>query len=165
MTATRRPVLRTDAEIARLLAPLQHPDRVSEGEWQTIVTTLLDWYGWTWNHNRRAVVKGRWVTNTSSKGYPDLHAVRPPWCIFLELKAVRHDVKPGQRKWVRLLQRCGGNVAAFFATPRDAAHVVALISDPDAYFATRHPSRCPGCGIPGGSHTLACPVATNPDQG
>lgn len=129
--ATRRPVLMDDRKLATILAPLAHPERVSEGQWKEIVKALLAGYGWKWSHFPPGkTVRGKWIT-AGSPGFPDFMAVKGSRVIFLELKTVKGKLRPGQGPWLRCLQAVGGNVEAWVVTPAQARHLVALLAEED----------------------------------
>lgn len=61
-------------------------------------------HGWRWDHAKRAVVpqkgtQGRWMTPTT-KGRPDILALRDGFQLVAELKIVGQYPKPAQREWL-----------------------------------------------------------------
>lgn len=73
-------------------------------------------------HVRRAQVKGRWITNTSSPGVPDRWFLRPPRLVVLECKTVKGAATPEQREWIAGLQQVPG-VEAYIVDPRDTDEI------------------------------------------
>lgn len=114
----------THARMVKLLAPLQHPDRVPEAQWQKIVHALLDAYGWRRLHIPPVKVGVRWIT-PGRRGFPDVCAVHPAGvCLVLELKTNAARVTDAdQQRWMTLwrgvARRAPGVVEAFVARPSD----------------------------------------------
>jgi len=118
-------------QLARQAEQLPAAD-ISEDQFQAWVIERATAAGWVLQfHVRRAKVKGRWVTNTSSAGVPDLWLLRPSTgqLVVLELKA--WDGKPSdeQKRWVAGLQKVAG-VEAYIVSPRDADAVLRLLARP-----------------------------------
>ena len=107
---------------------------LSETEWQEWVVARATERGWEVCHHRPAMVRGRWITNTSSPGFPDLTLLRASTgqLVFLELKRERGSkMKPGQAEWIAGLQQVPG-VEAYIVKPSDAADVLELLGPPSA---------------------------------
>lgn len=61
--------------------------RMTEAQWQQVVTDLAHACGFGCNHHRRSIGKGhRWTTATSVVGWPDLTIYGHGRLIFAELK-------------------------------------------------------------------------------
>jgi len=95
---------------------------ITEAEWLRSVGDALDLTAWAWIHHRPARrAQGKWTTPTqgnSAKGFPDIVAVRPPRCLWLELKTERGRVSPEQDDWLERL-RASGQEAYVIRLPRD----------------------------------------------
>jgi hypothetical protein len=111
-----------------------HVADMSEDQYQAWIEERAAERGWIQQfHVRRAQVKGRWVTNTSSPGVPDLWLLRPTTgqLLVLEVKAQDGTASPDQRRWIAGLQRVPG-VEAYIVRPSDAEHVLAKLARPAA---------------------------------
>lgn len=73
--------------------------RISEKEWQTTVTDLAKVYGWMVFHQLDS--------RGTEAGWPDLVLIRPPECLFVELKSERGRVRPEQSLVLESLAACG----------------------------------------------------------
>lgn len=105
---------------------------ISEAAYQTWIEHTATGLGWALQfHVRRSQVKGRWVTNTSSPGVPDLWLCHPGHgaLLVLEVKAERGAPSPEQLQWIASLQRVPG-VRAYVVRPSQAPKVVGLLADP-----------------------------------
>lgn len=109
-----------------------HVADMSEDQYQAWIVERATERGWVLQfHVRRAQVKGRWVTNTSSTGVPDLWLLRPTTgqLLVLEVKAQDGKPSPEQNRWVAGLQRVPG-VEAYVVRPSDADAVLAKLARP-----------------------------------
>lgn len=110
---------------------------MTEAQWQAWIVERATAAGWVLQfHVERAQVKGgRWITNTSSPGVPDLWLLRPSTgqLVVLEVKAQRDKTNPErraqQRKWLHGLQQVAG-VEAYEVRPSDASEVLLLLARP-----------------------------------
>jgi hypothetical protein len=118
---------------ARVAAQLPLTD-MTEAQFQAWVVEKATQAGWVLQfHVQRAQVKGgRWVTNTSTPGVPDLWLLRPATgqLVVLELKAQRGRATPEQQAWVAGLQQVPG-VEAFIVRPSDAPELLHLLAAPN----------------------------------
>lgn len=87
-----------------------------ESAWQTTWQEALDGTGWTWLHVRPAILpakgtggKGRWLTPTT-KGFPDLLALRDGHLLVVELKIDGRYPAPAQRVWLELFALVPGSL-------------------------------------------------------
>lgn len=106
---------------------------LSEAEWQAWVIRLARRYGWLAVVHRPAMVKGRWITNTSHP-VPDLMLIRASTgeIGFLELKKeLRWEWKPGQEELLAQLAACPGLAFVRMARPSDYADVIRLLAPRD----------------------------------
>lgn len=77
---------------------------------------------------------GKFITTTSSPGFPDLWCLWPGYLVVLELKRdrktkgqkARYEV---QQRWINGLQGIGAGVEAFFAYPEISEEVLTLLID------------------------------------
>lgn len=74
----------------------------SEKPFQEQVLELARLSGWRCYHTHDS--------RRSAAGFPDLVMVRPPVVLFAELKAEDGRLRPGQRGWLGVLERCPGVV-------------------------------------------------------
>lgn len=110
---------------------------MTEAQWQAWIVERATAAGWVLQfHVERSQVKGgRWITNTSSPGVPDLWLLRPSTgqLVVLEVKAQRDKTKPErraqQRAWVHGLQQVAG-VEAYEVRPSDASELLLLLARP-----------------------------------
>lgn len=72
---------------------------------------------------------GRWVTSTSSPGFPDVWLVRTGRLVVLELKSRDGRPRPGQPEWIADLATVPG-VISRFAGPDDWPAVQAILTEP-----------------------------------
>lgn len=120
------------ARLARQAEQLPARD-LSEDQYQAWIVARAIATGWVHQfHVRRAQVKGRWLTNTSTTGVPDLWLLRPATgqLVVLEVKAWNGRPSPEQQAWIAGLQQVAG-VEAYIVGPADATEVLALLAHPD----------------------------------
>jgi Holliday junction resolvase len=103
----------------------------SEAQWMVTIGDALDLTGWAWIHHRPAHRKhGKWTTPTqgnSSKGFPDIVAVRSPRVLWIEVKTNAGRAIPEQKQWVESL-RSSDQEAHVLHFPRDWHRFDALIA-------------------------------------
>lgn len=86
----------------------------SEREFQKWVTTYAKRHGWMVCHvSPTKTPDGRWITNYSAKGFPDVLLLKPPRMVVLELKRQDGTVRDEQRAWIEAFAGVPGVVAAF----------------------------------------------------
>ena len=78
---------------------------ITEKDFGSQVESLLDIYGWTWQHQRPAQTSKGWRTPISgTKGFPDYCAARVKdgkrQILFAELKNETNDPTPEQKQWL-----------------------------------------------------------------
>lgn len=102
---------------------------MSEAQFQAWVVRRARRLGWQRQFHvlRSQVKEGRWTTNTSSPGVPDLWLLRPPRLIVLELKRWGGKATDEQSAWIAGLQKVPG-VDAYVVDPGDAADVLDLLA-------------------------------------
>jgi len=93
--------------------------RQSEKSHQSQVLALAKLHHWATYHT--------WRSTHSAAGFPDVVAIRPPRCLFLELKTETGVVSPPQRAWLDALARCPG-VEVYTIRPSDWALLEALLA-------------------------------------
>ncbi len=104
------------------------PREMSEKQFQAWVVVRARRLGWTRQfHILRAQVQGRWVTNSSTPGVPDLWLLRPPRLVVLEIKRWGGKPTPEQSSWIAGLQRVPG-IDAYVVSPADAEDVLDLLA-------------------------------------
>jgi hypothetical protein len=122
--------------------PLDGPDfrrlmdgRLSEAAWQKQVEERLTVFGWWWLHiPPNVVVCTRCHTKIYrgiEKGFPDIFAIKPPYMLWLELKAERGHLETEQRRVGAMLKACGQTFVQ--ARPRDRERVLQLITHPEVH--------------------------------
>lgn len=72
---------------------------MSEETWQALVVSEARRRRWRVYHTHDS--------RRSAAGFPDLCMVRPPRCLFVELKAVGGRLTDQQREWISDLSSCG----------------------------------------------------------
>lgn len=83
---------------------------MTETEWQQQVVQAARLFGWSTNHTRRTLGRGRkWTTGTSTVGFPDLTlwSERHRRLIFAELKTDRGKLTPEQESVIASLRAAG----------------------------------------------------------
>lgn len=103
-----------------------------EDQWQAWCEVQAWSAGWARQfHVRRAQVKGRWLTNTSSPGVPDLWLVNPIQGRMLVLECKAQDGRPSveQLEWIADLQTVPG-IDAVIVRPSDAIALLKLLAPP-----------------------------------
>lgn len=99
-------------------APRVVPEpRMTERQWMSALCELAETAGWEWNHCYRGQVKGAWRTNTTKKGYPDLHLWRPGESIYIECKTDSGVLSPEQNAVLASLAEAQVEVHVY--APRD----------------------------------------------
>ncbi len=104
-----------------------HVVDMTERQYQSWIELRARERGWALQfHVLRSQVQGRWVTNTSSVGVPDLWLLHPGGAfLVLEVKSEKGKPTPEQKQWVASLQ--GAGVAAYVVRPSDAKAVLAKL--------------------------------------
>lgn len=109
---------------------------LSEAEYQAWICQRATDAGWVLQfHVERAQVRGRWLTNTSSPGVPDLWLLRPSTgqLVVIEVKRQRDQTPPERRAqqaaWIGGLQQVEG-VEAYIVKPSEFRDVLALLARP-----------------------------------
>lgn len=126
--------------LAAQAAELLHAARtteLTEDQYQAWIVERATTAGWVLQfHVERAQVKGgRWITNTSTPGVPDLWLLRPTTgqLVVLEVKRQRDGTSAQRRaeqaRWVAGLQQVPG-VEAYVVRPSDATEVLHLLARP-----------------------------------
>ncbi len=85
--------------------------RVTEKEFQTQVLQLARLNGWQTYHT--------FDSRRSAPGFPDLLLVRPPRCLFVELKATAGRLRPAQVEWLDELAEVERAPEAYLWRPGD----------------------------------------------
>ena len=99
-----------------------------EADFQAEVIRQAEAFEWTAMHVRRSVSgqKGRWMTTTSVKGWPDLVLFKPEvGILYRELKTDRGRITAEQRQVLTDLQAAGGNVGIW--RPRQWPDILATL--------------------------------------
>jgi hypothetical protein len=84
--------------------------KMSEKEWQKMVTETADWFGWIYYHSRPALTQaGKWATPLQGlAGFPDLVLVhKTRGLVFAELKSQTGRLSDKQERWIDLLTYSG----------------------------------------------------------
>lgn len=110
---------------------------MTELQYQAWIVQKATAAGWVLQfHVERSQVKGgRWITNTSTPGVPDLWLLRPSTgqLVVLEVKRQRDKTDPKraaeQAAWIAGLQLVPG-VEAYVVRPSDANEVLHLLARP-----------------------------------
>jgi hypothetical protein len=107
--------------------------KMLERDWQKVVESALDAFGWWFAHVPANVVmcprcKTK-VYRGIRKGIPDILAIKPPYILWLELKTEHGRLETEQREVGDMLQACGQTFVE--ARPRDRAALLDLIAHPE----------------------------------
>ena len=94
---------------------------MSEAEYLAQIISLLELLGWEYYH----VFEQRAYARRTSKGFPDIVAIRHTRVLFLEVKSERGKVSPEQKTWLNALKATGNE--AYVLRPSDWEAVVALL--------------------------------------
>jgi len=90
----------------------------TERAFQQQVIDLALLYRWRVYHT--------WNAMHSTKGYPDLHLIKPPHSIFAELKSDKGKVTQEQQSWLDMLKDCG--YEAYVWRPGDFDEIVSRLA-------------------------------------
>jgi hypothetical protein len=93
----------------------------SEKDFQAQVLDFARLSGWRCYHTHDS--------RRSAAGFPDLVMVRPPVVLFAELKAEGGRVRPEQRGWLGVLERCPGVVVRLWR-PDDWPEIEEMLTRP-----------------------------------
>jgi hypothetical protein len=96
--------------VARMTFHTQLNTKMSEKEWQKMVTETADWFGWIYYHSRPALTQaGKWATPLQGlAGFPDLVLVhKTRGLVFAELKSQTGRLTDKQERWIDLLTYSG----------------------------------------------------------
>ncbi len=85
--------------------------RVTERQLQAQVVQLAQLNGWRCYHT--------FDSRRSTPGFPDLVLVRPPRCLFVELKTTAGRLRPEQRSWLEALAEVERAPEVFLWRPAD----------------------------------------------
>ncbi len=85
--------------------------RVTEKQLQAQVVQLARLTGWRCYHTHDS--------RRSAPGFPDLLLVRPPRCLFVELKTTAGRLRPEQRSWLEALAEVERAPEAYLWRPAD----------------------------------------------
>ena len=84
--------------------------KLDERDFTGQIIELAHIYHWRVAHFRAAITQHGWRTpvQADGAGFPDLVLVRPPKCLFVELKSDTGQISRGQEEWLRELGACLG---------------------------------------------------------
>ncbi len=85
--------------------------RVTEKQLQAQVVQLARLTGWRCYHTHDS--------RRSTPGFPDLVLVRPPRCLFVELKTLSGRLRPAQAAWLEALAKVERAPEAYLWRPGD----------------------------------------------
>lgn len=104
---------------------------MNESQFQTMVITAAQAYGWRVAHFRKARTAKGWTTAVAAngKGFPDLFCVRRKTGhrFAAELKIPPNKVTPDQNEWLDALEMSG--IPAFVWTPADWTEIESVLKD------------------------------------
>jgi hypothetical protein len=92
---------------------------VTEKQFQAQVMDLARLLGW-------GPIYHSWISIRSAPGFPDVVLLRPPRCIFAELKTEHGRVNVAQHQWLDALRDCPG-VEVFVWRPSDLPTIAELL--------------------------------------
>lgn len=93
---------------------LYNPIPENENGFMGWVEQLATVKGWVWWHDLES--------KKNPAGYPDLHLMRPPQYLIVELKTNKGRVTPEQKAWLAGLRACGIDCRVW--RPRDRDEVL-----------------------------------------
>jgi hypothetical protein len=94
------------------------PVEPTERQFQSAIERALEREGYRFMHVRTTKTPdGRWLTGTSSPGFPDVLALRPGWVLAIEVKARTGKVTPVQIAWLTAFRDAGA--LAWVTRPTD----------------------------------------------
>lgn len=84
--------------------------KITERDFLAQVIDLAHVYHWRVAHFRPSRTKYGWTTavQADGAGFPDLVLVRPPRCLFVEVKTETGQPSDKQYEWLRELSGCPG---------------------------------------------------------
>ena len=102
---------------------------ITEKQFLGQIIDLAHIYHWRVAHFRPAQTKHGWRTavQADGAGFPDLVLVRPPKCLFIELKSETGQLSPKQEQWLRELSNCLG-IAVCVWRPSDFEQIVEVLN-------------------------------------
>lgn len=89
----------------------------SEAAFQQKVVNLARYMRWRVYHAPAGGKDGRVDREQVGRGFPDLVLVRPPRLVFVELKAEKGALRPGQADWLADLNAVGDAIKAWLYEP------------------------------------------------
>lgn len=81
---------------------------ISEKDFLSQIIDLLKLFHWRFEHTFEQRIYAR----RTSKGFPDIVAVRPPRLLFIELKSEKGKLTPEQEAWLENLRECSRGIFA-----------------------------------------------------
>lgn len=106
--------------------------KVTEREWQQVLTDALDACGFAWFHVYPLQTKHGWRTPTTAKGIPDLVAVRGPFLVAIEVKGDKGLVGAEQLQWLTRFSVLAGGRAWLLRPRDDIQQIVGWLRDPQS---------------------------------
>lgn len=91
---------------------------ITEKEFMRQVKDLAQIYHWRCYHP--------FLSKWSEHGYPDITLIRPPRCLFAELKREDGELTASQKEWAELLKACPG-VEYYLWRPSDFDEIVKVL--------------------------------------
>ncbi len=107
----------------------QDAPRESEGDFATWVEARFAILDFKVAHFRPAKTDKGWRTAVScdGKGYPDYNALKPPRCLFVEIKSENGKVSPEQAQWLNSFAGIEV-VETYLWFPSDREEIEAILS-------------------------------------
>ena len=103
---------------AKAVQQYTYVGRHGERNWQRHIVEMATGLGWS-------LIYHTFESRGSQRGYPDLHMVRVPRSIFVELKTNKGRIRPDQQVWLDALQACGQE--AYLWRPRDEDEAMEIL--------------------------------------
>ena len=103
---------------AKAVQQYAYVGRHGERNWQRHIVEMATGLGWS-------LIYHTFESRGSQRGYPDLHMVRVPRSIFVELKTNKGRIRPDQQVWLDALQACGQE--AYLWRPRDEDEAMEIL--------------------------------------
>ncbi len=106
---------------------MQKRPTITEIQFLGQIIDLAHLCGWRVQHQRPAWTnKGYRTPIQGDAGFPDLVLVRPPRCLFVELKSDKGKLSPEQERWLRELSACLG-IQVCIWRPSDFDKIVEIL--------------------------------------
>ena len=110
--------------------------KAAEKEYQKTVEGALTTLGYEWNHVYPLRTEHGWRTGTTTKGWPDLTAIRGRFILAIEMKGYDRNGRAtefteGQKDWLGRFSHLAGGRAWVFRPTDDWAETQEMLRHPE----------------------------------